>query len=328
MDRAKGLVNMGNTCYLNASLQCLAACYPLNIYLLHPARKLKLNEPDARLTETYIQLLNALFLPSGDKTVFPKMFKDILNLIEPRFNNNEQHDAHECITYILEILHKSLREDYPYNFSGDNMPLYQIEWYKFLKSENSVISHLFYGQLQTQIRCSVCDQSSFQYDPFHCLSIPLSTPQITQGIPTPPVTLEQSLELFSAVEILCDENAWECPTCKKKTKSLQQIGLWKLPQIFLIHLKRFNGIQKIRYEIQFPARMVIQEPCSSEMKQYELYGIVNHQGELNFGHYTSFVRIIDNWFFVNDTQVGAVQFGEILKSDQPYILFYIRKNSN
>ena len=74
--------------------------------------------------------------------------------------------------------------------------------------------------------------------------------------------------------------------------------------------------------------MVIQEPCSSEMKQYELYGIVNHQGELNFGHYTSFVRIIDNWFFVNDTQVGAVQFGEILKSDQPYILFYIRKNSN
>jgi ubiquitin C-terminal hydrolase len=54
------------------------------------------------------------------------------------------------------------------------------------------------------------------------------------------VTLNQCLDYFVKEEILDKEDAWRCPKCQKKRKASKQLTLSKLPDVLLIHLKRFS----------------------------------------------------------------------------------------
>ena len=67
--------------------------------------------------------------------------------------------------------------------------------------------------------------------------------------------------------------------------------------------------------------------------KYELYGIINHIGNLNGGHYYSFIRnteedgkFTDNWQCCNDERVSAISQEEALSSSNAYILFYTLVN--
>ena len=53
-------------------------------------------------------------------------------------------------------------------------------------------------------------------------------------------TLYQCLDYFVKEETLEKEDAWQCPKCLKKRKASKQLTLTKLPDILLIHLKRFS----------------------------------------------------------------------------------------
>ncbi|CAG0917794.1 unnamed protein product [Notodromas monacha] len=75
----------------------------------------------------------------------------------------------------------------------------------------------------------------------------------------PPVTLEECFREYTSEEILGTENAWLCPSCNKRGKGIKRIALWSLPEILIIHLKRFkqwstNGIAtgKLTTLVDFP----------------------------------------------------------------------------
>jgi len=63
---------------------------------------------------------------------------------------------------------------------------------------------------------------------------------------------------------------------------------------------------------------------------YSLYGVVNHSGGLNSGHYTAYTRLKQkdgergNWYYISDSSFHQVTISEVLKSSA-YILFYERK---
>ena len=41
------------------------------------------------------------------------------------------------------------------------------------------------------------------------------------------------------------ENAWHCPNCKKRQQgTTKSLSLWSLPDVLVIHLKRFKQVQK------------------------------------------------------------------------------------
>ena len=63
--------------------------------------------------------------------------------------------------------------------------------------------------------------------------------------------------------------------------------------------------------------------------QYELYGICNHIGGVTGGHYTAFVRNVDNiWLHYNDKTVEIVgENTEGIVSPAAYCLFYRKKNN-
>ena len=57
--------------------------------------------------------------------------------------------------------------------------------------------------------------------------------------------------------------------------------------------------------------------------KYELFGIVNHYGSQNFGHYTSACKVKGKWYEFNDSTANLIDF-QSLVTNEAYILFYQR----
>lgn len=70
------------------------------------------------------------------------------------------------------------------------------------------------------------------------------------------LTLEQCLDHYTKAETLSDENSWRCPNCAKYLPVIKTLGLWSLPDILVVHFKRFRQQQakasKITTMVNFP----------------------------------------------------------------------------
>jgi ubiquitin carboxyl-terminal hydrolase 31 len=73
------------------------------------------------------------------------------------------------------------------------------------------------------------------------------------------LTLEQCLEHYTRAETLSTEDAWRCPQCKEYLPVVKTLGLWSLPDVLIIHLKRFRQQQykgpqaaKLTTMVEFP----------------------------------------------------------------------------
>lgn len=59
---------------------------------------------------------------------------------------------------------------------------------------------------------------------------------------------------------------------------------------------------------------------------YDLYGVSNHFGSLNGGHYTAYGKNIDGrWYNFNDSSVSSSNANSVV-TDAAYLLFYRRRD--
>uniref|UniRef100_A0A8C1EUP1 Ubiquitin carboxyl-terminal hydrolase n=1 Tax=Cyprinus carpio carpio TaxID=630221 RepID=A0A8C1EUP1_CYPCA len=140
------------------------------------------------------------------------------------------------------------------------------------------------------------------------------------------VQLQECLELFTTVETLEEENPWYCPTCKKHQLATKKLDLWSLPEVLIIHLKRFSytkySREKLDTIVEFPLRDLdfsgfllkktvnsTEPPC-----RYDLIAVSNHYGGLRDGHYTSYARNKDNgqWYYFDDSKVTYAREEQIV----------------
>ncbi|EDW49248.1 GM11894 [Drosophila sechellia] len=73
------------------------------------------------------------------------------------------------------------------------------------------------------------------------------------------LTLEQCLEHYTKAETLSAEDAWRCPHCQQYLPVVKTLGLWSLPDILVVHFKRFRQHQskgpqaaKLTTMVKFP----------------------------------------------------------------------------
>lgn len=145
------------------------------------------------------------------------------------------------------------------------------------------------------------------------------------------ISIYKCLEAFLREEPLGPEDMWYCPTCKKHQQATKKLDLWRLPEILVVHLKRFsyNRFFKNKLEtfVDFPTNdldlstYVAHQTCSSP-NCYMLYAIICHYGGLGGGHYTAFVRYgHDKWYEFDDSRVAPAD-EETIKTPAAYVLFY------
>ena len=175
----------------------------------------------------------------------------------------------------------------------------------------------------------------------------MNTATTEQGI-----TLQQCFQSFSRPERLDVDNMWYCSKCKQHVQALKTMKLWRLPNILVIHLKRFEFRNALRRDklgtlVDFPLAGLDMNPHCAHFKStednpssnfgeinapadYDLFAVVNHYGRLGFGHYTAFAMqwdetgISKRWNAFDDSTVRPIQHSEI-KSSAAYILFYRRR---
>src|SRR4051812_6429230 len=70
------------------------------------------------------------------------------------------------------------------------------------------------------------------------------------GLPAEPaMQLTQCLRAFTKQETLSENDPWYCSDCKKHQCATKKFDLWKLPNILIIHLKRFSYTRIMREKI-------------------------------------------------------------------------------
>jgi ubiquitin C-terminal hydrolase len=148
-----------------------------------------------------------------------------------------------------------------------------------------------------------------------------------------PVNLFDCFDELTKNELLEGDNAWYNESSKKYQSVHKRMSFWSLPKVLVVTFKRFSpcGTQKIDELIDFPLNDLILSKyvCgyNSEKYVYDLFGVCNHYGGIEGGHYTSFVLNADGiWTHYNDSQYTIIQKENVV-SKSAYCLFY-RLNSN
>jgi ubiquitin C-terminal hydrolase len=191
-----GLHNLGNTCFLNAALQCLSHTVPLTQHFLSGLYKKELNKsnPDGAggaLAKAYANLLQKMWVkPKKKKTagetpakaivVNPKAFKKMLGKFASQFEGYEQEDAQEFLSFLMDGLHEDLNRvmTKPYVEIKDSLgrpdeTVAAESWYGYLQRNKSIVVDLFQGQLKSTLTCAVCRYTNVTFDPFMYMSLPV-----------------------------------------------------------------------------------------------------------------------------------------------------------
>uniref|UniRef100_A0A8C7J0W0 ubiquitinyl hydrolase 1 n=1 Tax=Oncorhynchus kisutch TaxID=8019 RepID=A0A8C7J0W0_ONCKI len=183
-----GLVNLGNTCFMNSVIQSLSNTRELRDYFHDRAfeTEINCNNPlgtGGRLAIGFAVLLRALW--KGTHHAFqPSKLKAIVASKASQFTGYAQHDAQEFMAFLLDGLHEDLNriQNKPYTETVDSdgrldEVVAEEAWQRHKMRNDSFIVDLFQGQYKSKLVCPMCSKVSITFDPFLYLPVPLPQKQ-------------------------------------------------------------------------------------------------------------------------------------------------------
>jgi ubiquitin carboxyl-terminal hydrolase 8 len=241
-----GMHNLGNSCFINSIIQCLNHMEPLTQYFLEGTYANDLNRKNplgsgGRVATAYSALLKEVW--SGKYSALaPRMLKQTVASFAPQFNNSFQHDSQEFCQFLMDGLHEDCNrvKNKPYVEELEGLGMEDSKaaietWKKHLLRHDSIIVDRCQGMHRSHLTCTKCGRESIKFDAFCTISLPLIADKGDQGM-----NIQDCIEKFLEGEQLDELNAWYCPSCKKHVCALKMIALWSVPDILILHLKRFT----------------------------------------------------------------------------------------
>ena len=339
-----GLNNIGATCYMNATLQCLSNTRKLTEYFLNNYK----TDTNKTMSNEYYRVLKHLWdVNSTNKSYSPNSFKEVLSKENPLFAGIQANDSKDLINFLIERLHLEL------NFINQNknnnndcidqldqtneLSMLKIFIEEFNQKFNSPVSNLFYGILETKSRCQGCNIIKFNFQVYSFLEFPLQQvnqyyfntgrrPLFTPDGKNPDVDLYECFEYNRKIDLMNGENQMFCNICNKLCDTLYSTTLYSGPNYLIINLNRGKGAV-YECKVNFPSQLNILNyvTFTEGITTYELYAVICHLGPSSMsGHFVAYCRNrIDNkWYLYNDAFVTECTKKYQYNDGMPYILFY------
>ncbi|KAI7694285.1 Ubiquitin carboxyl-terminal hydrolase 22 [Sarcoptes scabiei] len=329
----RGLINLGNTCFMNCIVQTLVHTPPLRDFFLGDGHICQ-----REISKCLVCEMSNLVQEFYSNKNTPHIPDKLLHLVWTNARHlagYEQQDAHEFFISTLDLLHRHSSDQE--NISHNNKC-------------NCIIDKIFTGSLQSDLVCQYCGEISSVEDPIWDFSLDLvNTAHMSDSLSKgkDPLSLHDCLELFTRTEHL---GKIKCNKCKSYQEFTKRLSMKTLPIVVSFHLKRFeqsNGLNKKIYTfVSFPTSIDMTPFTTSQIghqaclnlrpadeqsryrdNRYSLFAVVNHSGHLDNGHYTVFIRSNNNWFNCDDHFVMNATEKEVLNSEG-YLLFYQKNPYN
>lgn len=348
----RGLINTGNLCFLNATLQALLSCSPF-VQLLQELRIRDIPKVGFPTLTAFSEFVCDFDMPTSSnlkkdavetgRPFRPAVFEAVLKNFTPDVPNSisgrpRQEDAQEFLSFIMHQMHDELLK-LEGQSSGTNgfktsvvSSTEEDEWetvgpknksavtrtQSFIPSE---LSDIFGGQLRSVVKARG-NKASATVQPFLLLHLDIHLEVVR--------TIEDALHLFSAPENL---EGYRTSAIGKSgvVTAKKSVKIQTLSKIMILHLMRFSygsqGSAKLLKPVHFPLEFILSRELlvspSTESRKYELVATVTHHGrEPSKGHYTADVRHSNGqWLRFDDASVTAITTSKVLH-DQAYVLFY------
>uniref|UniRef100_M4B5A1 Uncharacterized protein n=1 Tax=Hyaloperonospora arabidopsidis (strain Emoy2) TaxID=559515 RepID=M4B5A1_HYAAE len=174
--------------------------------------------------------------------------------------------------------------------------------------------------------------------------------------PSYAIPLTKCMDALMREEAISLDDHWICEQCGVPREGTRLSGIWRLPDLVMIQLKRFQYLEnqhkrKVRALVDFPLKGLdfskwMSHQDQAESSVYDLYAVANHVGGLTRGHYTAYcrydadfpesavlfneneedadVQCSDLWFRFDDEKVSEIAAGDVV-TDAAYVLFYKRR---
>ena len=328
-----GLMNLGNTCYINTSLQNLIHCTPFIARFLEVSNNIMQKKAHPTpISEAFYELLLQIYDNNNQEDyINPGGFVEKFTSLHNQFYGNQEHDTQEFCRFLLQdfncelnqVLNPSIyRKEMAYD--RDKRKMFKIYKDDCHTKENSIITDIFIGYFSFEYNCE-CGFKEFSFSQF--LDLPV---QMNSGI--------NGFDLFQMLQNNFYRKSYvdmgeNCRFCKRTSKKEEIMRVAYLPQVLIISLQRINkNGMKNEAPVRFYEGLDLREIIDAEISdgsstKYNLFAVTNHIGEINTGHYFSYIKIGKNWYCFEDSKVYKVGYQINMTSKDVYTLFYMRSNA-
>lgn len=312
-----GMINAGNTCYLNSTLQALFHV-PAFVNWLHSDSSHLCSCAVANGTvngECIICVMSKTLKASQSKSgsvIKPFLIYNRLKSICKHLVHGQQEDAHEFMRYLLESMEKA----YLTRFKDTKLDNYS--------KETTPLNQIFGGYIRTEVTCLQCGGVSTTFQ--HCQDLLLDIRRAS--------TLDDALAAYFCKERLDGDDAYHCEQCHRKVSATKKFSLEKPPLVLCLQFKRFSIMGgKITKHVSFSQRLDLTRflcPQSANRGPtpltYRLVSVVTHVGSsVHCGHYTAVaLTSTGHYYQFDDSSVRPISLSAALDTNA-YIMMYERE---
>lgn len=291
-----GLKNLACTCYINSLLQQLYMMPDLRKQILDLQAD-ELEKVDCDKVIIHLQRIFANLGHSHEEYFVPKDFcNDFKDADKHPINIFNQQDVDEFFNLLTEKIENELKI---------------LKANQIIKENLEITLKYEYTSLEPNM-----PSTSESLEPHLCLPLSIKDKK----------NIQEAIDFFVKEEVLDGENKYLCSKYNTLIRASKKCYFEKLPNTMILNLKRFefNKItgqkKKLNDYCEFPLSLNFYkwtkeaaqqiQPENIQEYDYELVGVLIHQGNVDGGHYFSFIKErerdspnYDKWFEFNDIRV-------------------------